>query len=386
VLLTVLAVLAIPAAWWRRHITRPDYRFARGEDAVRAKDYPTAQAYADRLEAAGSPDHARLLRAEAFYAKSQPYQALKECNKIQADGDLKLRAAVLSGKCLLDMGDAREANRVFAYVLERQPDNADAHRGLGAIAYDLGRAAEAAAHMGEVARLDPADARPHRLLAHIRRDAGDLPGAERSFREAVRLGFPAAAAAADGVRVELAETLVRQGKFAEAVAALDEIADARAAAADVLAVRVQALRGAGRRPEAVAAADRGLADFPGPEFARLRGQLHAEAGDAKAAIPLLEEATRPSAGRGHYHFQDLYQAHFLLAQAYAADGRKADADRANARADTLRRDLDAATQLSQEAAARPGDAAVRRRLAAVFDRLGDRGLADMWRAAAAACK
>ncbi len=384
VFLSLLVAAAVPLAGWRYHITRPEYRFARGEEAIRAKDYQAAEAYADSL-AAGSPDHAHFLRAAALFDRSQPYQALKECNQINGDGPLGVRAAVLSGKCLLDMGDTKEARRVFRYALDRDPDTADAHRGLGAIAYDLGQTAEAEAHLEEVARLDPADARPHRLLAHIRRDAGNLPLAEVSFREAIRVGFPAAATT-DAVRVELAENLVRRAKFAEAVTVLDAVAP-ESAKAVALAVRVQALRGAGRRQDAVAAADRGLADFPAGEFARLRGQLYAEDGDAKAAIPLLERAARPGpdAARTHYHYQDLYQAHFLLAQVYAADGRQADADQAAARAEEIRRDLDAATQLSQEAAARPSDAAVRLRLAAVFARLGDAGLAKMWRDAAAAC-
>ena len=79
-----------------------------------------------------------------------------------------------------------------------------------------------------------------------------------------------------------------------------------------------------------------------------------------------------------------YQAHFLLAQAYTLAGRPADAATAAARAEEIRLDVETATTLSQEAADKPWDPAVRHRLAAVFDRLGDAELAAMWRRAAAA--
>src|SRR5437867_11611664 len=66
VTLLILVLGALAAGGWRYRITRPDYRLARGEEAIRAGDAEAARGYADRLEAAGYPDHAPLLSGEAL--------------------------------------------------------------------------------------------------------------------------------------------------------------------------------------------------------------------------------------------------------------------------------------------------------------------------------
>jgi predicted Zn-dependent protease len=141
------------------------------------------------------------------------------------------------------------------------------------------------------------------------------------------------------------------------------------------ALKAEALRGVGRGPEAIAVVDRALDAYPDGVFYRLRGQLYLDQGNAADAIPMLEQAARL--------YKRPYQPYFLLAQAYARAGRKADADRAAARAEEVRRDLETATELTKEAMERPQDASVRIRLAEVCERLGDPELAAMWRRAAA---
>jgi len=142
----------------------------------------------------------------------------------------------------------------------------------------------------------------------------------------------------------------------------------------MVATRGEALRGLGRGPEAAALVDRALARHPDGALFRLRGQLDLDRGDAAAAIPMFEEATR--------RLRAPYQVYLLLAQAYRLAGRTADAARAVARGEEIRRDVEAAAELSREASEKPWDPAVRLRLAAVFDRLGDAQLAAMWRRAA----
>jgi predicted Zn-dependent protease len=173
----------------------------------------------------------------------------------------------------------------------------------------------------------------------------------------------------------LAENLVKQSKFADALAVLDEGSARGPEPPALLAVRGQALRGVGRRAGAIALADRALAAHPDGVFYLLRGQLYLDDGNAAAAVPLLEQAARL--------YRKPYQAYFLLAQAYAATARKADAERANRRADEIRQDLQRATDLSREAMDHPLDPSVRIRLAEVFDRLQEPDLATMWRKAAA---
>jgi tetratricopeptide (TPR) repeat protein len=370
----VLAVLAAAAvAGWRYRVTRPDYRLARGEEAIAAKDWETVGYLRERLEASGHPDEAHLLRGRAHYARKRPDLALPEFDAVREDSPLRDRAAFGLGRCLLDLGARKEAAQAFLFVLEHQPDDADAHRGMAAVAYDLGQLGVAVEHLERVAELDPADARPHRLIGLIYKDMGQLPRAEAAYREALRRGL--SAADEQTVRAELGEVLVRQGRFADALAALDA-----AAAPDNsawVAARAEGLRGAGRQKEAAELLDRELGKHPDPPLYRVRGQIYLEQGNYAEAARLLERAAELDPAD--------HQAHYLLAQAYTGLGRKDDAARESARVEELRKDFDLLTALTREAMDRPWDAAVRLRLAETCRRLGMAKLAEMWRAAAAAC-
>lgn len=375
IVISALLVAAATGGVWRYRVSRPEYRFDRGLQAVARRDWHTADELADRLSATGHPDEAHILRAESLFARKDSAGALDECNRVRPDGgSLHLRAAVLSGKCLLDLAEPTEAVRVFAFVVSREPDNVDAHRGWAAAAYDLGQTSQAIAELRQVARLDPADYRPHRLAGDIHRDAGDWNRAEAEYREAVRLGGGPPSVRAQ-VRADLARTLVEAAKFSEALDVLDDGGEGDPESRPAALARAEALRGLGRYDEAAALVDRELEARPDGQLYRVRGQLHLDRGEWAAAIPPLEEATR--------RIRAPYQAYLLLAQAYGLAGRKADAAKALARAEQLRRDAQAASELSREANARPWDPAVRLRLAAVFDRLGDPDLAAMWRRAAA---
>ena len=373
-LLVALGVLAVGG--WKYRTSRPDYRLARGQEAVRAGNAAAVRESADRLDAAGYADHARLLRGDALLAFGSPALALDEFNKIRSTGPLRFRAATSSGRCLLDLGDLKEADRVFRFVVEEQPDYADGHRGLAAIAYDLGQLGAAVERLERVAELDPTDARPHRLIGLIQKDMASDAAAEAAYREALRRGVPAAL---DGeLRVELADVLARQTRFADGLAVLDGGppgggGDGPAA----VAVRAACLRGVGRPHEAADALDRGLARGPSAVLFRLRGQVHQDLVQLPAAVACFERAVELEPNE--------HQAQYLLGQAYSGVGRDADAARAFARVEALKATLDRITELSREAMAKPWDASVRLKLADRCDEMGNAPLAAMWRKAAAAC-
>ncbi|MDB5308320.1 MAG: tetratricopeptide repeat protein [Gemmataceae bacterium] len=374
--LVLLVLAAAGAGGWRYRVTRPDYRLARGQEAVQQRDWDEVDAIADRLAAAGHPDRAYLLRGEAFHARHRPDLALAEFNQIRGEGPLRLRAATLTGRCLIDLGELKEAHRVLSYVVAEEPDNPDAHRGLAVIAYTLGQLADAVDHLERVARLDPQDGRPHRLIGLIHKDLARKEEAVDAYREALRRGLSAGVAAE--VRGELAEVLMQQAKYDEALATLDT--DPAGEADDQpaqLVVRAECLRGLGRQKEAADLLDRGLSKHESAPLYRLRGQVRLDAGDDPGAVRPLERAVDLAPAE--------YQSHFLLAKAYSGVGRRDDAARELARAEDLRQDLDRITALSREAMDRPWDAGVRLRLADLSDRLGKPQLAAMWRSAAAAC-
>jgi hypothetical protein len=126
-------LLALAAGWWR-HASRPGYRLQRGREALQRHDYDAAGAIADCLEAAGEADRAQLLRGESLMRLRRFADALAALNRIRDTGELRLEAAVLSARCLLEL---RQALRAYAWVLSQDPDQVDAYRGLTAIAYDL---------------------------------------------------------------------------------------------------------------------------------------------------------------------------------------------------------------------------------------------------------
>jgi predicted Zn-dependent protease len=284
----------------------------------------------------------------------------------------------VNGRSLLDLGEIGEADRVFSFLLNAEPDNADGHRGLAAVAYELGQHGRAAAHLNQVVRLDPGDARPHRLLAEIRQEQGKTEEAVNEYREALRLGTGLSAAARAEARFELALGLIELRRFADALAVLDDPAADPVEPPYIQGVRVEALRGLGRPGDAAALVERAMAAHPDGVFDRMRGQLYLDAGDASRAIPLLERAARLSPNH--------YQSHFVLAQAYSAVGRKVEADRADARAEEIRRTNDEMTSITREIAARPWDPDVRLRMAELCARTGDVKGATHWRRAATACR
>lgn len=369
-----LAVLA--AVGWRHRATRPDHRLQTGTEALRQQDWDAVREIVTRLEASGATDHAAVLNGELLAARRLHAEALNSFTAVQTEGPLRVRAALGSARCLLALGNVHEADLAFSYVVQLQPDSVDAHRGLASIAYDLGQLSKAVSHLERVAELDPTDARPHRLIGLINKDLNQGEEAEAAYREAIRRGLSPAAKAE--VAQELAEALVQERKYAEALAALDDAGPAATNGPEFASIRIEALRGTGDRDRAFALADRMVATSAndGP-FHRLRGQLNVDKGDTAAAVADLEQA----ALRTPHH----YQTRLLLAQAYAVAGRTADADRENATAKQLRADLELATALTREAMDKPWDPVVRKKLADVSERMGDAKLAAMWRAAAAAC-
>ena len=373
-LFTPIVLLVALAAGARYRVTQPDYRLARGEQAIQDGDWERTESYAGLLEASGHPDHAHLLRGEASRARRHPDLALAEFNKVRDAGSLRLRAATLSGLCLIELKNPAESARVLNYVIGEQPDNVEAHRGLAAIAYDLGQLGQAVHHLEEVARLDGEDARPHRLIGLIDKDLGRDEQAVEAYRSA--LARKLAPGTREEVRIELAAVLVRLAKFDEALEVLDADSPLKSDAdATQVVVRAECLRGLNRNAEAAALLDR--APAAGADVFRVRGQLYLDADAYPDAIRSLERAVSiaPADDR----------THFLLAKAYGGVGRTSDAARANSRAVELQKDLERMTKLSNEAMQKPWDAAIRLQLAEVAERLGKPQLAEMWRRAAAAC-
>jgi tetratricopeptide (TPR) repeat protein len=378
VLVLVAVVLGLGcAAWYWQRSRRPEQRMERGRAAIQAQDWETAADVADALEAAGHRDRANLLRGESLFRQGRLVNALGRLKEIEDQGAIRLEAVALSGRCLLKLGNLREASRAYRFVLSQQPEHVDAHRGLAAIAYDLGNLQQASGHLQEVARLDPRDGKSHRLRGLILKFQSLFPEAEEAYLNALSRELPPNFRLE--VYLELAECRAERREYASALEALGERAGAGPEGALALAVRGECLWGLGRGEEARALLEGALREHPNDaKLLGLRGQIHLANGEAKTAADVLERALRGDPHNGNYRDH--------LARAYVQLGRHADAAEHLRRAEESEKELRLLAQLSIEAMSKPWDAEVRFRLADYWRKHGKPDLAAMWDRAAQACQ
>jgi tetratricopeptide (TPR) repeat protein len=368
-----LAVLAAGAAgaaarWYQ--VTRPEYRYGRGRKALEAGDHAVAAGYADALEAAGEPGRAALLRAEASLLAGDPAAGLKALEPLTPDGPLGVEAAVLAGRCLMPLGMPRAAHLNFHAALARDPENADAHRGLAALHYDLGDLSRALHHLKEVKRLDPGDGRSSRLAGLIHLDLANDEAAVSEYRDA--LGCTLRPTAKVQARQELASALIRLTRYDDA---LEELARADREVPATSAIReflrADALSHLGRDDEALAVLRRGLLEFPSSAQMRsLRGRILLGKRQRAEAISDLERARDLEPGD--------YQTLHHLAQAYESVKRDVDAARTRAQAEATKKLLDRMTETAKETSKKPFDPEVRYEMGRLAEALGNRELARMW--------
>lgn len=388
-LVILLALSASVAGRWYRS-TRPEYRLEQGREALRRGDWEQAERQVLVLDADGAHDHALLLRAEIHFEHARPYldagqpqsaviwlrRALETCNQIRDRGAVHLDAAALSGKCLLFLGELAQAERAFVFVLHERPDHADAHRSLAAIYYDQGALARALQHLEELARLEPQDGRPLLMMGDIHKRLDRDGQAIGCFQEALRRTL--SPAFADTARGELAECLLKQSRYAEALQVLDECDARKAPAPQRLAWRAECLYAQGQTKEAQTLLDRALAEHPTAlELLRLRARLHEDAQELQAAADLL---TRLVALDRHD-----YKGRYQLTLIYERLGRTEEAAEQRRLCQETKDDLAEMERLNEEAINRPWDAAVRRRLAALCQKLDQPEQARLWLRAAEAC-
>src|SRR5207245_1514296 len=116
------------AVWWWHQTGDPDYRLRQGQRALEKDDDEAAERLLLLLEADGHKDHAHLLRGQKLVRDGHYARALAELNQIRDQGDLRLDAAALSGRCLLELERPRQAVAAYQFVLKQRPDHLDAHR------------------------------------------------------------------------------------------------------------------------------------------------------------------------------------------------------------------------------------------------------------------
>lgn len=366
------------SAFWWYHTSRPDYQLRRGQEALHRGAPVKAAQLAERLEAAGYPDHAHFLRAEIFLREGRLDKVVGELNQIREENaPVRLEAGIVLGLGFYSVGRLYEAEHLLRYVLSKQPDNVEAHRGLAALYLDQGAKSLAVVHAREWARLAPRDGHACRLLGVLYSDFGDSNAwAIASFREALSRDLNPRLV--DEVKEELADVLIKQTEYAEALHVLAELDHERAAMQKPMELRAECLWQLSKLSELKDHLDRGLARYPrSVPMLRLRGQALLLAGQLEAATVPLEQAVQIE---HHDH-----GSRYLLAQVYESLGRRAEAAEQRRWSEQTREYLTTLSELSTQAMEKPWDAAVRLRLAEICDKLEKYEEAALLRKAAAAC-
>jgi len=346
-------------------------------ESVDREDAAAARAAIRRLRERGATGLAAVVQARLLVARGFSRPALDVLAALPAetdgasDADLTRFSHLVRGEAAYRLRIYPVAEQELKEVLAATPDSVDAHRLLAAMYYDAGVIPAAIEQLEATARLAPTDSRPHRLLGLIHNDYERYPEAIEHYRESLRRAPDQPDR--DEVLVELAGSLVKLRSHREALATLEPLSASDAA--DL--IRAECLLAIGDRAAARAIVDRLLRASPDDLGALvLDGSVHLEDGDPQGALGPLERVVAR-------HPRD-YLARLKLAQAYAGCGREAEADEARAEAERIRALRREFADLHQEAWARPADAAVRRRLAAMAAALDRPDLEEVWLEAAAA--
>ena len=150
---------------------QPEEIFRGALEALEAGDQQAVTAAIAALEQRpGYEDHVRLLRGGRSLRLGDHDVAMWHLSRVRPEGELREPALLLTGECLYSLHRLSEAENAFRLLAAEFPENAEAHRWLGALYYDLGAMEHAISELNLLARMKPAEYQPHRLLGHIYAD------------------------------------------------------------------------------------------------------------------------------------------------------------------------------------------------------------------------
>ena len=371
-LLLALVVSAAVIAGRLAYISRPEYHFRKGLDALAAGDLSAAAREARRLAAVPEFEaEAHFLAGAALARKNRCEEALAELYQVPESAPFAEKAMTFAAQCNYRLSRFEQAVQSALAAIGHNPDDLDARRWLASAYYDLGATAHAAEQLEIISKSAPGDCAPQRMLGLIEKDRERFPQAVEHYREALRRGC--AGAALQDVLRELAQSLVKLSRYEEALSALSEADET----AETLTIAAECENGLGRAAEALGTVERALAIGPRHVPALLvKANLQLAAGQIHQSQASLEEALalRP------YD----QQTHQLLAQVYS---RLGDRKKSEEQVTLMKQSQAMAREFSDlhdQAMRNVADAEVRCRLGVLARKLHTAELAGVWFRAALA--
>ena len=375
---TLRALIAVAwggSLWWRWRPSRHLAEAARCLEAGRWEDAAAWLEVPEKVPETREP--ALLLHARVALAEGRPEAAVSSLRGIRPDGPNSAEAAYLKGRVLQEVGNTPQAIAWFKRAYEGRPKDPEILRRLSAAAYDLGDRETLLTALKILTGVAPGDARAWRTLGLVTLEEPEGGEQEcdlaiQAYERSLHLdpGQPRA-------RLELAEVLVRVGRFDEAERHLRDC-QTHIPKSEWSNLMSQIAWGKGDRERCRAIVEAGMKDAPThPGLLARRGQIAQSQGRFLEAIEWYDRAVAA----------DPYnpQWPFMRAVVLRPLGRADEADRDSARAAELKRAVASMSRLNAEASDNPADPGVRVRIGRVCEGLGKPGLAASWYRAALAC-
>ncbi|MGD8378952.1 MAG: tetratricopeptide repeat protein [Gammaproteobacteria bacterium] len=206
--------------------------------------------------------------------------------ELDLDSATGVADALEKGRTLQLAGKMSEAKAVYARILDKQPDHAQALYMLGALAFETGRVPAAEQLIRKAIEANPTSPRMHNELGIVLKALGRMDEAEASHRKAIALAPRFA-----GAHNSLGTLCERTGRLDDAIASYRRAVELEPGFAIAWGNLALALRAAGRQDEALEALRSALEAAPGdPRLLNTTGMCLSDLGRHEDAVECLRHA------------------------------------------------------------------------------------------------
>jgi tetratricopeptide (TPR) repeat protein len=371
-ILFMVAIAGLLAGFAFIRKSGPDAIFKNGKASLLQGNRESVERAAEQLlKIPGYEFHAALLHGLMLARTGKIAPAISKLHEAAENPLLMVEANTAIARCYYESGRYLETIHAASVALQKDPHSLEARRWLASAYYDLGAVAQASAELEQISNEAPDDPRPDRLLGLMAKDSEQFQKAVDHYRKSLKRA--PRQKDAEALLVELAESLIKLDRFAEAT----EVLESCPRSPTTLTLQSTCQASLGQFEEADRLLNDALKLDPRNVAAKLAlGKRLLDRGQPEEASQVLAEAV---------HLEPYNrQLHFQLSQALREIGKTAEADEELNRMLEIQRWETEFSELHDRAANDPNDAAIRFRIGQLADLLGKSELAKVWFRAALA--